>query len=84
MSFPLIGIVSTYGLGYVMAGIAVMLAIAAFAGRRSATRRGGWRSTRSRRSPSDLPTMRGRVSRAKHVGRLENPVSTTRTIESSA
>jgi len=31
VSFPLIGIVSTHGLGYVMAGIAVMLAIAAFA-----------------------------------------------------
>jgi putative MFS transporter len=31
VSFPVIGIVSVYGLGYVMAGIAVMLAIAAYA-----------------------------------------------------
>jgi putative MFS transporter len=31
VAFPVIGIVSAYGLGYVMAGIAVMLAIAAFA-----------------------------------------------------
>ena len=31
VAFPLIGIVSVYGLGYVMTGIAVMLAIAAFA-----------------------------------------------------
>jgi MFS transporter, putative metabolite:H+ symporter len=31
VSFPLIGIVSAYGFGYVMAGIAVMMAIAAFA-----------------------------------------------------
>ncbi len=31
MSFPLIGIVSVYGLGYVMGGIAIMLAIAAYA-----------------------------------------------------
>jgi MFS transporter, putative metabolite:H+ symporter len=31
IAFPLIGIVSVYGLGYVMTGIAVMLAIAAFA-----------------------------------------------------
>ncbi len=31
VSFPVIGIVSTYGLGYVMGGIAVMLAIAAYA-----------------------------------------------------
>jgi MFS transporter, putative metabolite:H+ symporter len=30
IAFPLIGIVSVYGLGYVMTGIAVMLAIAAF------------------------------------------------------
>ena len=31
LAFPVIGIVSTYGFGYVMAGIAVMLGIAAFA-----------------------------------------------------
>jgi MFS transporter, putative metabolite:H+ symporter len=31
VAFPLIGIVSVYGLGYVMTGIAVMLAIAAYA-----------------------------------------------------
>jgi MFS transporter, putative metabolite:H+ symporter len=31
VSFPVIGIVSAYGFGYVMAGIAVMMAIAAFA-----------------------------------------------------
>jgi MFS transporter, putative metabolite:H+ symporter len=31
VSFPVIGIVSTHGFGYVMAGIAVMMAIAAFA-----------------------------------------------------
>ena len=31
VSFPLIGIVSVYGLGYVMGGIALMLAIAAYA-----------------------------------------------------
>jgi MFS transporter, putative metabolite:H+ symporter len=31
VSFPLIGIVSVYGLGYVMGGIAIMMAIAAYA-----------------------------------------------------
>lgn len=31
VSFPLIGIVSVYGLGYVMTAIAIMLAIAAYA-----------------------------------------------------
>lgn len=31
VSFPVIGIVSVYGFGYVMAGIAVMLGIAAYA-----------------------------------------------------
>ena len=31
VAFPLIGIVSVYGLGYVMGGIAIMMAIAAYA-----------------------------------------------------